>query len=81
MNAPQSVTERYVSNLLHYGRNKEFDIASVNREIHTHDNICVSVYFTVIVIHGTTYKSEFAAGATVQQATRRALEKHGVTFR
>lgn len=82
---PQAVTERYVSNLIHYGRNKEFDICSIQRQITEDDGVVVGVYFTVMIRlqiapEGSADKI-IASGATISQAVRRALEKHGVTFR
>jgi hypothetical protein len=89
MNPPTQVTERYLSNLLHYGRNKEFDIGQINRELSRTDDEekeIVGVFFTVRLIHGsgleaTGATTKVASGATISQALRRALEKHGVTFR
>lgn len=78
---PQAVTERYVSNLIHYGRNKEFDIGTISRQISEDDDIVVGVYFQALVVAQTTHEKTFACGATISQAVRRALEKHGVTFR
>jgi hypothetical protein len=77
--APQQVTERYLSNLLHYGRNKEFDILHIDREESKHQDIVVGYYYTVSIVGKT--RNEHAAGATLAEAVRRALEKHGVTFR
>jgi hypothetical protein len=79
MNAPQSVTERYVSNLLHYGRNKEFDIEMVTMRENIVDATQVGIYFTVRVLSKTG--AESGVGATIAQAVRQALTKHGVTFR
>lgn len=80
---PQAVTERYVSNLIHNGRNKEFDIIAIERCFSkSADNEVVGVYFVCVVELAndpTTFKS--APGASIAQAVRRALEKHGVTFR
>lgn len=79
---PQAVTERYVSNLIHYGRNKEFDIITIKREESFHDGQYVGCFFiatTVPTIPG--HGSHYGSGATISQAVRRSLEKHGVTFR
>lgn len=84
MNAPQSVTERYVSNLLHYGRNKEFDIDYIKKIDNVVEDENVGVYFVARVNVTNQNAGPFgrmANGATIQQALRRALEKHGVTFR
>jgi hypothetical protein len=79
---PQAVTERYVSNLIHYGRNKEFDIKQINRVNSLVDDEVVGVYFGCCIILGIEQtKEQWACGATISQAVRRALEKHGVTFR
>jgi hypothetical protein len=79
MNPPTQVTERYLSNLLHYGRNKEFDINFIKKFDNKIDDEIVGVYFTVRVDQGNN--GLLASGATISQALRRALEKHGVTFR
>lgn len=84
MSSPQAVTERYVSNLLHYGRNKEFDIATISRDVTIVDETCVGVYFNVLLTKQNAsgeLPHQRASGATIAQALRRALEKHGVTFR
>jgi hypothetical protein len=79
---PQAVTERYVSNLIHYGRNKEFDIELIEQKPNIVEDETVGVYFRVR-IKSTSAESlvQSAAAATIAQATRRCLEKHGVTFR
>jgi hypothetical protein len=83
--APQAVTDRYVTNLINYGRNREFDIDSIARRKHEADDVVVGVYFEVSLLHtGGEDKGanrRLACGATISQAVRRALEKHGVTFR
>lgn len=79
-NTPQQVTQRYISNLLHYGRNKEFDIISVDQKANVaEDATQVGVYYSVWIVNKTEGKGAY--GATLAQATRRCLEKHGVTFR
>lgn len=78
---PQAVTERYVSNLIHYGRNKEFDIFKVLREDSIVQDEHVGVYFEVCITTSLNDSTIWARGATISQAVRRALEKHGVTFR
>jgi hypothetical protein len=81
MTTPQAVTERYVSNLLHYGRNKEFDVLSITQhENIVNDELC-GYYFKACVFTADRVTLEKAHAATVSQALRRALEKHGVTFR
>lgn len=82
--APQGVTQHYISNLINRGRNREFDIASIARQITVHDDVCVGVYFEVVITRPNELElveKVHASGATISQAVRRALEKHGVTFR
>jgi hypothetical protein len=82
MNPPTQVTERYLSNLLHYGRNKEFDIIELKRESNTVDGMNVGYFFRICVCPNDPFGDPSrAVGATISQALRRALEKHGVTFR
>lgn len=81
--APQQVTERYVSNLISNGRNKEFDITTIAiRDAYASgiSNEHIGYYFTA-TINGSPGTTQCGAGATISQAVRRALEKHGVTFR
>lgn len=79
MNPPQAVTQRYISNLIHNGRNKEFDIEMVTMKENIVDSTQVGAYFTVRVLSKTG--AESGVGATIQQAIQQALTKHGVTFR
>lgn len=81
MSAPQVVTERYVTNLIHYGRNKEYSIQQVRQHPSMVSGDAVGVYFEVIVRGDPFTDDQIGRGATIQQAVRRALEKHGVTFR
>lgn len=78
--SPQAVTERYVTNLLHHGQNKEFILHHVVAERTMIGDENVGTHFTVEVnkIPGVL---QSAVGATPAQALRRALERHGVTFR
>lgn len=78
-NAPQSVTQRYISNLIHNGRNKEFDIEMITMKEHVVESTTVGYYFTTRVLSKTG--AEHAHGATIQQAVHNALLKHGTTFR
>lgn len=78
---PQAVTERYVSNLIHYGRNKEFDIEGIRKLYSKDDGQVVGIYFLAYVDTSIGGSTKEAPGATISQAVRRALEKHGVTFR
>lgn len=77
--APQQVTERYLSNLLHYGRNKEFDVEMITMKENIIEATQVGVYYTVRILSKTS--AENAVGATIAQAVRNGLTKHGVTFR
>jgi hypothetical protein len=78
---PQAVTERYVTNLINYGRNREFDIVDIRRLWSKVDGVNVGTYYEVFVEVSSSALSQRAVGATISQAVRRALEKHGVTFR
>lgn len=78
---PQAITERYVSNLIHYGRNKEFEINDLRKFYSKVDNSVVGIYFTVWIDTATGGECQEASGATIAQAVRRSLERHGVTFR
>lgn len=80
---PQAVTERYVSNLIHYGRNKEFDITAILRDITEVSGRVVGVFFhaSIIKMPITEDGKRTGVGATIAQAVRHALEQHGVTFR
>lgn len=79
MNSPQAVTQRYISNLIHNGRNKEFDLEMVTMRENMVENTRVGVYFTVRILSKTS--AENGVGATIQQAVQQGLERHGVTFR
>lgn len=82
-NAPQSVTQRYVTNLIRAGKNNVFHILSITRTIAVEDEVCVGHYYRVVIgayEEPETMKS-CAAGVTPGQALTRALEKFGVTFR
>lgn len=78
---PQAVTERYVSNLITNGRNKEFDIDMIVRRTTLVDGEVVGYYFSVKLINVRLAEEQNTSGATISQAVRRALEKYGVTFR
>lgn len=78
---PQAVTERYVSNLIHYGRNKEFDITHVTLKENVVEGVIVGYYFSVFIQQGNTAPMHNAVGATIAQAVRNCLIKYGVTFR
>jgi hypothetical protein len=78
--APQAVTERYISNLLKGGINDAFEIRELISKDSVVDGVIVGCYYEVTI--GAINKPYVSAvGATPMQAVRRALEKHGVTFR
>jgi ssDNA-binding replication factor A large subunit len=80
--APQQVTERYVSNLINYGRNREFEIVEINQQAAiAHDEVVGFYYEARTNTANGEVKGVAGRGATISQAVRRALEKHGVTFR
>lgn len=86
MTLPQSVTERYVSNLIHNGRNKEFDITTINRDITELQGRVIGVFYRVCILNPhitepSVVNKALGVGATIAQAVRHALELHGVTFR
>lgn len=80
MTSPQSVTQRYLSNLIHNGRNHEFDIDILIRRSNMVDGTVCGYYFTAKVVSTADILFE-CSGATPTQAIQRCLEKHGVTFR
>jgi hypothetical protein len=79
---PQQVTTRYVNSLIRRGNNGIFDIVKILLQESTYDGITIGHYYVATVIcpsYGVG--AETAAGVTPEQAVRRALAKHGVTFR
>lgn len=78
-NAPQQVTERYVSNLIHNGRNKEFDIDCIQMKESIVEGTLVGYYFYARLV--SKQDAESAHGATLAQAVRNVLIKYGCTFR
>lgn len=80
-NAPQSVTERYISNLIHYGRNRDFAIASVTERENTHEGLVVGNFYTVNIRPINSPTGQASHGATLALAVRHCLQDHGVTFR
>lgn len=80
---PQAVTERYVSNLINYGRNREFDIKVISQHDYIVHDTHVGVYYSTLItpIINSDGKGQSGVGATISQAVRNALTKHGVTFR
>lgn len=77
--SPQAVTERYISNLIHNGRNKEFDIEMITMKGNVVEGTQVGVYYTVRILSKSN--AEHGLGATITQAVRNCLLKYGVTFR
>lgn len=84
-NPPQSVTERYVSNLIHNGRNKEFDIKIITQYDAMIEEHIVGVYYRARLLPANVADNganvRVGVGATLALAVRNALEQHGVTFR
>lgn len=78
--SPQAVTERYVSNLIHNGRNREFDIRRIDQQENIVEEVEVGRYHRAFVMDTKT-ETQVGVGATIAQAVRAALTKHGVTFR
>lgn len=76
---PQSVTSRYASNLVRDGRNRDFEIDAIVRKPALVDGHLVGHYYAATVVH-QILRAE-GIGASPLQATTRALEKLGVTFR
>ena len=77
----QNVTERYVRHLLRAGNNKDFYLNVIGERESLHDEIVVGRFFEAIVMNSMRDRHEVATGVTPTQAVRRALIKHGVTFR
>lgn len=80
MNPPQAVTERYVSNLIMNGRNKDFDVDTIIRRSNVDGGDHVGFFYTVAVV-STDNKNVAASAPTIAGAIRLALERHNVTFR
>jgi hypothetical protein len=78
---PQAVTERYVSNLIHYGRNKEFDITNITRNENKVGDEVTGYYFHVCIMNPVAETFRRSCAATIAQGVRNCLIKHGVTFR
>jgi hypothetical protein len=77
--SPQAVTDRYVTNLINYGRNREFDIDYITMKENVVESTQVGTYYAARVLSKSG--AEIAVGATLSQAVRNCLIKHGVTFR
>lgn len=81
-NIPQAVTERYVTHLLNRGQNRDFQILHIYKKASWIDQHYVGAYYeATICSHVPDAPGETGTGASPSQALRRALEKHGVTFR
>lgn len=78
-NTPQQVTERYISNLLHHGQNREFNLEETSRHPHIVEGTVVGSYFQTRVSSNESQAAGF--GATIHAAVKQALAKLGVTFR
>ena len=79
-NLPQSVTERYVTNLLHNGVNSEFRLDSLTcYPFCAEEQIC-GYYYKASVIPNVS-DMVVGVGPTPQAALKNALSKAGVTFR
>lgn len=80
---PQAVTERYVSNLLHNGQNREFYIVKIQMEPTVVNDTNIGLHFKVEIAQhvGASTQMGGGIGATIAQALRVALLRHGVTFR
>jgi ribosomal protein S6 len=79
--APQQVTERYVTNLINQGRNREFDVVDIRRLWNKVEGVNVGTYYEAYVELSSASHQENGFGATISQAVRNALIKHGVTLR
>lgn len=77
---PQGVSKRYISNLLQYGRNREFDLSFISIQWSKVDGINVGAYFQVGITLSNGNALKTAVGSTISEAVERALVKHGVTF-
>ena len=78
-NPPQNLTDRYVTNLLHHGRNATFDLSALTQCDSVVKQETVGCYYEAVVQHLMQHES--ACGATPVVAVKRALEKHGVSFK
>lgn len=81
MNPPQSVTTRYVTNLLIHGQNDTFGLMSIKAEATIVGNANIGTHYIASVGVETEPDSKHGYGATPLAAVRRALECWGVTFR
>jgi hypothetical protein len=79
MIAPQSVTERYVSNLLRDGQNADFTITKLESTPVIIEGVHCGLFFTAHI--DAMSAGITAVGPTPSSALRNALTKFGVTFR
>lgn len=80
--APQALTERYVTNLVNTGKNKDYTLIGTVRRSFVADEVLCGHYYDVTVANISDESvTQSASGATPTQAVRRALKKLGVTFR
>ena len=80
MNTPQAVTTRYATNLLHRGKNPDFEILLIDRRMSLIDEVCVGVYYEV-TLRNKQPITVLSCGTTPIQAVIRGLEKLEVTFK
>lgn len=79
---PSNMTSRYLTNLLHNGTNKNFEIEVIIRDRSMIEDICVGVFYRITVKRPseTTINKLVGIGPTPVCALRHALSKFGVTF-
>lgn len=80
-NLPQSVTDRYVSNLLSAGINNEFRIDSIQCLPWVTEEVHCGHYFKATIMPLDRTDMITSVGPTIHQALRHTLSKAGVTFR
>ncbi len=82
MTLPQLVTNRYVTNLLAYGKNDDFRISNIYAKEWVEQEIACGFFFVAAIVHNSApLKAISSVGPTIQLALKNALEKAGVTFR
>lgn len=81
MNTPQAVTTRYATNLLHRGKNNEFKLLSIERQLSLIEDVCVGEYYEALVRESHTPQPVSGVGMTPIRAVMKALEKLNVTFK
>lgn len=78
---PQNVTSRYLTNLLHEGRNADFDILLIEQKENIVEEQSCGYYYKAAVWCLSKQETVHVVGASPVVALRRALEKFGVTFK